>query len=278
MIKQVVIVTKKQNSDASQAGEYWQNRLHNLGIKAVVLENEPEPHVPPLPPATDIIIVFGGDGTLLSAARHYGQQGIPILGVNVGGLGFVTEIGLGELDSLVTRLLAQDFQVEARMLLTGTVIRQQKIFFQQTVLNDVVINKGALARIVELRTDIDHQYLTTYRADGLIVSTPTGSTAYTLAAGGPIVFPTLHTIILIPICPFTLTNRPIILPDTVTITVTLDDKAQDVYLTFDGQRGLALQPQDRVEIRQAPGSIQLIKSPYKSYFEILRTKLRWGEM
>jgi NAD+ kinase len=278
VIKQVVIVTKKQNSDASQAGEYWQNRLHNLGIKAVVLENEPEPHVPPLPPATDIIIVFGGDGTLLSAARHYGQQGIPILGVNVGGLGFVTEIGLGELDSLVTRLLAQDFQVEARMLLTGTVIRQQKIFFQQTVLNDVVINKGALARIVELRTDIDHQYLTTYRADGLIVSTPTGSTAYTLAAGGPIVFPTLHTIILIPICPFTLTNRPIILPDTVTITVTLDDKAQDVYLTFDGQRGLALQPQDRVEIRQAPGSIQLIKSPYKSYFEILRTKLRWGEM
>jgi NAD+ kinase len=142
----------------------------------------------------------------------------------------------------------------------------------------VVINKGALARIVELRTDIDDQYLTTYKADGLIVSTPTGSTAYTLAAGGPIVFPTLHTVILIPICPFTLTNRPIILPDTVTITVALDDKAQDVYLTFDGQRGLALQPRDRVEIRKAPGSIQLIKSPYKSYFEILRTKLRWGEM
>ena len=175
-------------------------------------------------------------------------------------------------------MLHYEFQVEERMQLTGKVIRQGEIFREQSVLNDVVINKGALARIVELRTYIDNEYLTTYRADGLIVATPTGSTAYSLGAGGPIVFPTLQNISLLPICPFMLTNRPLILPDSLTISVVLDDRSRDVYLTFDGQVGFALQPQDIVEIKKGPGAVRLIKSPDKSYFEILRTKLRWGEM
>jgi NAD+ kinase len=277
MIKLIAIVAKN-NAGAIQAGEGLQSWLAARSIQANLLINEPEPNFPPLPVETEVIIVFGGDGTLLSAARHYGQQGTPILGVNVGGLGFITAIGLQKLYPILEKVLHYDFQVEERMQLTGTVIRQGEIFCQQSVLNDVVINKGALARIVELKTYIDNEYLTTYRADGLIVSTPTGSTAYTLGAGGPIVFPTLQTITLIPICPFTLTNRPLILPDTFTVSVVLDERSRDVYLTFDGQVGFALQPQDIVEIKKGPGVIRLIKSPYKNYFEILRTKLRWGEM
>lgn len=276
MIQHVAIIIKKQKPDAYQAGESLKTWLTGRGAKAVLFENEPEPHVPALPEGIEIIVVLGGDGTLLSAARHYGQQGVPILGVNVGGLGFITEIALGELYPVLERVLAHDFDIEERMLLTATVIRGGEPIEQQGVLNDVVINKGALARIVELKTFIDDQYLTTYRADGLIVSTPTGSTAYSLAAGGPIVYPTLHTITLIPICPFTLTNRPIILPDTLTINVTLDARSRDVFLTFDGQLGLALQPEDQVEIRKAARTIRLVKSPSKTYFEILRTKLRWG--
>lgn len=277
MMKLVAIVAKK-NVNAIQAAEGLQSWLAARNIQASLLINEPEPNFPPLPAETEVIIVFGGDGTLLSAARHYGQQGTPILGVNVGALGFITAINLEKLYPIMDKVLHYEFQVEERMQLTGKVIRQGEIFSEQSVLNDVVINKGALARIVELRTYIDNEYLSTYRADGLIVATPTGSTAYALGAGGPIVFPTLQSISLLPICPFMLTNRPLILPDSLTISVVLDDRSRDVYLTYDGQVGFALQPQDIVEIKKAPGAIRLIKSPYKSYFEILRTKLRWGEM
>lgn len=274
----VITIVAKNNPGAIQAGEGLQSWLAARAIQATLLINEPEPDYPPLPPQTEIIIVFGGDGTLLSAARHYGQQGVPILGVNVGGLGFITAINLEKLYPIMEKVLHFDFQVEERMQLTGTVIRQGEIFCQQSVLNDVVINKGALARIVELKTYIDNEYLTTYRADGLIVSTPTGSTAYAMGAGGPVVFPTLQSIILIPICPFMLTNRPLILPDSFTISTVLDERSRDVFVTFDGQVGFALQPQDIVEVNKGPGVIRLIKSPYKNFFEILRTKLRWGQM
>ncbi len=278
MFRNIAIIIKKQKPEAEEAGRALQQWLAARQMAATVLVNEPEPDVPRLPSGTDCIVVLGGDGTLLSAARHYGQGGIPILGVNVGGLGFITAVGLKDLYPAMTQVIAGDYQVENRMLLSGAVWREGVQQCQQSVMNDVVINKGALARIVELQTSIDGEYLTTYRADGLIVSTPTGSTAYTLGAGGPIVFPSLHTITLIPICPFALTNRALILPDTATITVRMDDKARDVYVTFDGQLGFALAAGDVVEINKAPGTIRLIRSPYKSYFEILRTKLRWGEM
>ena len=277
MMLRFLSIVVKNNPQARKAGETLQHWLSVRGVQAALLVNEPEPDFPPLPPETEIIVVFGGDGTLLSAARHYGQEGTPILGVNVGGLGFLTAVGLDKLYPILERVIRGDFVVEERMQLLGTLIRQGEKVCEQSVLNDVVINKGALARIVEFKTYIDCEYLTTYRADGLIVSTPTGSTAYTLGAGGPIVFPTLENIILIPICPFTLTNRPLILPDSFVITVVLDDRSRDVYLTFDGQLGVRLQPKDIVEIKKCPQSIRLIKSPDKSYFEILRTKLRWGE-
>jgi NAD+ kinase len=277
-VKSVAIITKKFKPDAFEAGRALQAWLQERGLTACHLENEPEPDIRALPPDVDFIVVMGGDGTILSVARHYGERGVPIFGVNMGGLGFLTEISLDELyPSMAEHVLTGKFEVEERLMLTATLFRQGQLLWQENVLNDAVINKGALARIAELTTWIDGEYLTVYRADGLIVATPTGSTAYNLSAGGPIVYPTLRHILLLPICSHTLSNRPIILPDTVTVAVTLDEKAQDVYLTLDGQVGRAMEPGDRVEIRRAPYHIHLVKSPHRSHFEILRTKLGWGE-
>jgi NAD+ kinase len=278
-VKSVAIITKKFKPDALEAGRALQTWLDERGIKACHFENEPEPHIQPLPEDVEFIVVMGGDGTILSVARHYGGKGVPIFGVNMGGLGFLTEISLDELyPCMAEHVLTGKFEVEERLMLTATLFRQGRLAWQENVLNDAVINKGALARIAEMRTWIDGEYLTVYRADGLIVATPTGSTAYNLSAGGPIVYPTLRHLILLPICSHTLSNRPIILPDTVTVAVTLDEKVQDVYLTLDGQVGQAMEPGDRLEIRRAPGYLRIVKSPYRSHFEVLRTKLGWGEL
>jgi NAD+ kinase len=278
-VKSVAIITKKFKPDALEAGRALRAWLEERGVKACHFENEPEPHIPILPAGVEFIVVMGGDGTILSVARHYGKLGVPIFGVNLGGMGFMTEISLDELYPCMTEyVLPGKFEVEERLMLTASLFRQGQMFWRENVLNDAVINKGALARIAELTTWIDGEYLTVYRADGLIVATPTGSTAYNLSAGGPIVYPTLYHILLLPICSHTLSNRPIILPDTVTVAVTLDEKVQDVYLTLDGQVGQTLQAGDRVEIRRAPYYIKLVKSPYRSHFQVLRTKLGWGEL
>ncbi len=276
-MERLAIFTKQHKAAAWQAGLALKAWLQERRLNVALAENQPGPEVPPLPTGTDLLVVMGGDGTLLSVARHYGHLQIPILGVNVGGLGFLTEIALDELYPSMEQVLAGQFEVEERLMLTATLLREGEPVWGEVVVNDAVVNKGALARIVELTTWIDGEYLTNYRADGLIVATPTGSTAYTLSAGGPIVYPTLRHILLLPICPFTLSNRPIILPETVTVAVTLGDKVRDTYLTVDGQVGQALQAYDRVEIRAAPHYLKLVKSPRRSYFEILRTKLGWGE-
>jgi NAD+ kinase len=278
-VKSVAIITKKFKPDALQAGRALQTWLKERGIKACHSENEPEPHIQPLPEDVEFIVVMGGDGTILSVARHYGAKGIPIFGVNLGGLGFLTEISLDELYPCMSEhVLTGRFVIEERLMLTVSLYRQGQLFWQEKVLNDAVINKGALARIAEMTTWIDGEYLTVYRADGLIVATPTGSTAYNLSAGGPIVYPTERNLIILPICSHTLSNRPIILPNTVTVAVTLDEKVQDVYLTLDGQVGQAMQPGDRLEICRAPYYLKIVRSPYRSHFEILRTKLGWGEL
>jgi NAD+ kinase len=232
--------------------------------------------VRPSPEPLDLVVVLGGDGTLLKAARLYGHQEAPILGVNLGGLGFLTEISLDELRPLFERILRGEYQTENRMVLTAGIIREGKACPVIPFLNDVVINKGAVARIIDLETSIGGQFLTSYRGDGLIVATPTGSTAYNLSAGGPILHPALKTILLTPICPFTLTNRPIILQDDAVIDIRLGTKASEVWLTFDGQVGYPLNAGDLVRVQKAVKSIRLIKTPYKNYFEILRTKLKWG--
>jgi NAD+ kinase len=224
----------------------------------------------------EMIVVFGGDGTLLGVARQVVGHEIPILGVNLGGLGFLTEIHLEELYRVLERVIQGDYQADKREVLSAAVLRGDRKLAHYNVLNDAVINKGALARIIDLEVTIEGEYLTTFKSDGLILSTPTGSTAYNLSAGGPIVYPSLHCIIVTPICSHTLTNRPIVIPDDLSVRAVLKSRQQEVYLTLDGQQGLPLEYEDIVEVKKVPAQILLIKSPYRHYFEVLREKLKWG--
>lgn len=223
------------------------------------------------------IVVLGGDGTLLGAARKVARYGIPILGVNLGGLGFLTEVPLDRLYAAMELMIAGRLEIESRIMLEILVMRGGEEIRRFHVMNDVVISKGTPARIIELTVHINDEFLTTFRADGLIISTPTGSTAYNLSAGGPIVYPTLSSFILTPICPFTLTNRPIILTDRHCVQVALGKEVdQGVSLTCDGQIGFDIRFGDRVIIRKSEETLRLIKSPDQTFFEILRTKLNWG--
>jgi len=230
-----------------------------------------------LPALVDMIMVLGGDGTLLSVARLIGEYDVPILGINLGGLGFLTEVTLQEMYLALDHVLQHEFTVTKRLLLKAYVSRDEEHIAEYSALNDVVMTKGALARIIDLHVHINDQDMTMCKADGLIIATPTGSTAYNLAAGGPIVHPDIHALIMTPICPHTLTNRPVVLPDDSVLTITLKSENEDVFLTLDGQVGFALRYQDTVRVQKASSTISLISPPKRSYFEILRTKLKWGE-
>lgn len=238
------------------------------------IEGSPRSQIPSL---ADVIIVLGGDGTMLSVARLVGEKGIPILGVNIGGLGFLTAVQRGEFYEVLEKVLAGECSVEERIMLTACVIRHSECIAEYIVVNDVVVNKGALARIIDLETYIDNNYVATFKADGLIVSTPTGSTAYALSAGGPILYPTLNSIILAPICPHTLTNRPIVLPDNVVVNIVLKSRNEDVFLTIDGQVGFSLRQNDIVEVKKSQLKAKFFIPCERDYFQILRTKLKWGE-
>ncbi len=231
-----------------------------------------------IPEQADLVVVLGGDGTLISTVRILGEREIPILAVNLGSLGFITEIALDELFPALEKCLAGEFKLSERLMLQAVVERDNREMACHQVLNDVVINKGALARIVDLKTKVNCFDLTNFKADGLIISTPTGSTGYSLSAGGPIVTPTMNCIVITPICPHTLTNRPLVIDDDSIVTVTvksLDD--EDVYLTLDGQVGLELKSGDVIHVQRSPHCARLVTSERRDYFEILRTKLKWGE-
>jgi NAD+ kinase len=224
----------------------------------------------------DLLVVLGGDGTLLSGVRALDGCEIPVLGVNLGFLGFLTEITLDELYPTLDRVLEGKTTLESRTALEGTVMRAGNVIGRHRVLNDVVLNKGALARISNLEVRVDGRYLTNYQSDGLILATPTGSTAYSLSAGGPIVAPHLPAIVLTPICPHTLTHRPILLEDTATVEVRLMSKNGEVYLTLDGQEGFELREDDVVRVRKSDQRVLLVQSPTRDYFKVLRRKLMWG--
>jgi NAD+ kinase len=229
-----------------------------------------------LPGQVDLLVVLGGDGTLLSASRAVGELGTPILGVNLGGLGFLTATTLDEVTAALEAFQQGRMIIEERMMLMTRVRRGGQVAAEHLALNDAVIMKSAMSRIINLSVSVDGQYATAYRADGLIISTPTGSTAYCLSAGGPIVYPTMDAIVLTPICSHTLTNRPILLPATQRIEVTLKS-GQETMLTVDGQVGLGLRDDDTVEIARAASRIRLVRFPEKHFFSVLRTKLKWGE-
>jgi len=224
----------------------------------------------------DLMLVLGGDGTMIATARMLGDIEVPVMGVNYGGLGYLAEFPLEELFSALEAILAGDYKVQERLMLTVELRRGEELITKNRVLNDVVVNKSALARIIEIETYLNNQFLNRFRADGLIVSTPTGSTAYNLSAGGPIIFPSMNAVVITPICPFTLSNRPIVVPDDSVIEVRLMTKNEEVALTLDGQVGFPLQAGDRALIRKSNATFNLVQPANRNYFDVLRDKLKWG--
>jgi len=224
-----------------------------------------------------VILVLGGDGTMLNAARLAAERGIPILGVNMGGLGFLTEVRLDHLYPSLERVFANEFVLDERLMLKTHVHRHGETVAQGVVLNDAVISKGTLARMIELKVAIQGQFVTNLRGDGLIVSTPTGSTAYSLSAGGPIIDPAVQSLILTPICPHTLTHRPLIVPSHAEIDVTLTSKDDGAMTTLDGQVGIAMTQGDTVVIQISEHRTRLIRFPETHYYDVLREKLNWGD-
>jgi len=256
ILKRIGIVVKADTKAGEKADEL-ENWLRSKGMDVVRKETSPPrkfliPGESSAPPDLSCIFVLGGDGTFLSAVSWVGEQDIPILGVKFGEIGFLSEITEESLFAVAESILNEDFTTKPRMRLLVKVFREGKEIARETVLNDMVINRGALARLAHIKTYIDDHYLTTYSADGLIVATPTGSTAYSLAAGGPVIHPEVKGIIMTPICPFTLTIRPLIVPESVSIKIMLEEKSSDVMLTFDGQTGFEINERDTIIVKKAP--------------------------
>lgn len=224
----------------------------------------------------DLMLVLGGDGTMIATARMLGDREVPVLGVNYGGLGYLAEFRIEELYAALESILAGNYVTEKRLMLAVELKRGDESVTRNHVLNDVVINKSALARIIEIQAYLNQQFVNSFRADGLIVSTPTGSTAYNLSAGGPVIYPSMNAVVITPICPFTLSNRPIVVPDESLIELRLITQNEDVALTLDGQVGFPLKPEDRVVIKKSNTTFNLVQPMNRNYFDVLRDKLRWG--
>jgi NAD+ kinase len=227
--------------------------------------------------SADVIVVLGGDGTLLAASHLLESSSVPIVGVNFGSLGFLTEITLPELYPALESVLAGRYEYDDRRLLRAVVHRAGQPDAAGDVLNDVVVTKAVVSRIIQLDVTVDGLFVSAFRADGLIVSSPTGSTAYNLAAGGPILYPTLPAVVLTPICPHMLTNRPLVIGDEAVIEVKLRSREVEVHLTLDGQRGFPMSADDSVTITRSPRTLRLVKARGRDHYEVLRTKLKWGE-
>ncbi|HKO59720.1 MAG TPA: NAD(+)/NADH kinase [Pyrinomonadaceae bacterium] len=224
----------------------------------------------------DLILVLGGDGTMIATARLMGDKEVPVLGVNFGGLGYLAEFRIEELYSALESILSGNYRLDKRVMLDVELLRGDERITSNRVLNDVVINKSALARIIEIEANLNRQFVNSFRADGLIVSTPTGSTAYNLSAGGPVIYPSMNAVVITPICPFTLSNRPIVVPDDAVIELCLKTEQEEVALTLDGQVGFPLNVNDRVIIRKSATTFNLVQPMNRNYFDVLRDKLRWG--
>ena len=283
MVRTVGVICKHDKPEAWDAASELAAWLSGRGV-GVVVNSDAARHIgidgvprEDIPDIVDVMVVLGGDGTLLSVARLIGRRGTPMVGVNLGTLGFLTTVTLDQLYPTMETVLSGQYKVQERLMLAVSIKRDGKVISRHHVLNDMVINKGALARIIDIEAYIDGDYMTTFRADGLIVHTPTGSTGYSLSAGGPIVHPTLSCIGITPICPHTLTNRPLILPDTSVFETVVKTGTEDVYLTLDGQVGFLLEPQDIVEAKAADYKMYFVVGPREDYFSMLRNKLKWGE-
>ena len=278
-MKKIGLVVKPDKAVQARADmfEAWLNQRSMEVIRNNISAHDPAGNRDPISIApSDLFCVFvlGGDGTFLNAVRWIGNGNIPVLGVKFGEVGFLADTTESSLTQAAESVLEGKFTTVARMRLMVTVLRGETETTRETILNDVVINRGALARLAHVQTHIDDQFLTEYRADGLIIATPTGSTAYSLAAGGPIVHPAVDSILLSPICPFTLTNRPLIVPADVCIKLKLAQGASDIFLTFDGQAGLEIDERDTIVVRKDRHPVHMIILPEHTYYDVLKTKQR----
>jgi NAD+ kinase len=281
-VKTLALVGKKGKPEAADLAREIRQRHPTLNVRAdrtlaEALGWEVAESDRTMVSSADLVIVLGGDGTMIHAARLVAGRNVPILGVNLGGLGFMTEVSRADLFPALDDVLAGRFKTDARMKLSCRLWRAGKVMVEDEVLNEVVLNKGAPARIAAHEASIDGEYVTTYYSDGVVISTPTGSTAYSLSAGGPIVHPGIDGVILAPICSHALTQRPLIVPADRTISIELRADVADVYLTLDGQSGHALRSGDRVEVQRSPNRVHLVRNPKLGYFGVLRQKLHWGE-
>ncbi len=263
------IITKKDDQPASIFADKLGKWLHDKGISISLNRIDPD---------MDILIILGGDGTLLHIAAEAARYSIPVIGINLGHLGFLTELTEKEAEEALERIISGAILIENRLMLKARLLQNGAEQGHRYALNDVVINKNSLDRILHLSAQADEEFITTYKADGLIISTPTGSTAYNLSAGGPLVYPGLSSILVTPICPFMLSSRPILLPSNRTIAIRFEtqDSTENANIIIDGQASWSMHKDDILEIRAAEHPLRLIVSPHKDYFAILRNKLRWG--
>lgn len=285
-ISNVGIAVKRDHAEALRTAHELSEWLGKRGIKVLG-----DPYVSPAADSSrhfagesedlfgasaDLIVVLGGDGTMISTARLIGDAECLVLGVNYGSLGYLTDFRIEEMYEALEAIFAGEYEIDRRVMLTAEHWRGDEMRAKGRVLNDVVINKSALARIIEIEARLNGLFVNSFRADGLIVATPTGSTAYNLSAGGPIVYPSMNAVVLTPICPFTLTNRPIVVPDDAEIELNLQNENEGVVLTLDGQTGYPMHSHDRVIIRKSRTTFNLVQPPNRNYFDVLRNKLKWG--
>ncbi|NIS08672.1 MAG: NAD(+)/NADH kinase [Candidatus Dadabacteria bacterium] len=280
----VGIVGKKDNSEVIKLAKVLIEKFSSHDVEvcledelAVLADHHNFSKAEKIHEQADVVIVLGGDGTFLGVARTLSGTEIPVVGINMGNLGFLTEVTREESAELVDIIARGTYEIETRDMITARVMRDGKQFCSYDVLNDVVISRGVVSRVVDLAVETNNKQITTVKADGLILSTPTGSTAYSLSAGGPIVFPTLPLMIITPICPHTLTNRPLVVSNERKIKVRSLSSETELHLTLDGQISFDLMPDDVVEVSKSKKSVKFIKSPFRDYFTILKTKLMWGE-
>src|SRR6266550_4686977 len=288
-IKRIGVVVKPHQPDALETLCRLTEWLNERGIQLVGLAEIAHEQIKQktgctvevvkdeqLGPSVDLILVLGGDGTMISTARMIGDAAVPVIGVNYGGLGYLAEFPIEELFTALAAILCGEYRVQERVMLAVELWRGEELITRNRVLNDVVVNKSALARIIEIEAYLDSQFVNLFRADGLIVATPTGSTAYNLSAGGPVLYPSMNAVVITPICPFTLSNRPIVVPDESVIEVRLITDNEEVALTLDGQVGFPLKARDRIVIRKSRTTFNLVQPPHRNYFDVLRDKLKWG--
>lgn len=276
-IKRVGIVVKQNHDEALRTAHELTEWLEKRGIDPTGGPYSETGDDQTFDPRVDLVVVLGGDGTMISTARLVEDHDPLVLGINYGSLGYLTEFRIEEMVPALEMMLAGEYEVDQRVMLDARHVRDGKEIGSGRVLNDVVINKAALARIIEIEVQFNGLFVNAFRSDGLIVATPTGSTAYNLSAGGPIIFPSMNAIVVTPICPFTLSNRPIVVPDSAEIELKLLNENEGVVLTLDGQTGYTMKADDRVLICKSSTTFNLVRPANRNYFDVLRNKLKWGK-